>query len=127
MAGELNADPEVLIPAAKTAMGLQGNHEGYLKSLMAVQDELSAYVKSPGGGAQIRTSMMEAHSKGSSLAQTLQEIIQVLHDSGVKIDVSDMDAAAQVQRATSFGSDGMNSVSGDVTGAGANQKINVNW
>ncbi|WP_280451827.1 hypothetical protein, partial [Nocardia cyriacigeorgica] len=43
----------------------------------------------------------------------------VLHDSGVKIDVSDMDAAAQVQRATSFGSDGMNSVSGDVTGAGA--------
>ncbi|MEV0297695.1 hypothetical protein [Nocardia sp. NPDC050710] len=123
MAGELNANPDQLIPAAKTGIGLQGNHEGYLKSLIAVQDELQAAVKSQGGGVAIQQAMTQAWEKGSALSTSLQEIINTLLDTGIKVDVSDMENAAQVQRATAFGLDGVNSVAGDMSGG----KVNTHW
>ncbi|WP_327148000.1 hypothetical protein [Nocardia sp. NBC_01329] len=109
----MEADPEVLIPAAKSALGLQGNHEGYLKSMLAVQDELAAYVQSPGAGNQIAQAMNSAHTAGKQLSQLLQEIIETLQDTGIKIDVSDMENAAQLQNANAWGLDGTSSVSGD--------------
>lgn len=130
MSGELNADPQVLVPTAKTALGLQGNHEGYLKSLLGVKDELQAAVQSPGGGQAIQTTMMDSWEKGRSLGQSLQAILNTLLDTGHKVDATDMDNYQRLIRnlsnsdnATSYGSDGANSVAGDVTAG----KVDVNW
>ncbi|WP_062988208.1 hypothetical protein [Nocardia anaemiae] len=110
----LNADPEVLIPTAKTGLGLQGNHEGYMKALLAVQNELQAAVKSPGGGVAIQQAMQNAWEKGNNLAQKLQDILNELLNTGVKVDASDMEAAAHVQHATAYGLDGVNSIQNDM-------------
>ncbi|APE36905.1 hypothetical protein BOX37_26565 [Nocardia mangyaensis] len=88
-------------------MALQGNHEGYLKALLGVQDELAAAIVSPGAGAAVREAMTNAHSKGADLAVKLQEIITTLQDTGIKIDVSDMEGAAQVRNAASLGTNGV--------------------
>ncbi|WP_280241696.1 hypothetical protein [Nocardia abscessus] len=121
MAGELNAVPDQLIPSAKTAMGLQGNHEGYLKALLGVQDELQAAVKSPGAGNQIVAAMTDAHQAGADLGRQLQEIIQTLLDTGIAVDVQDMENAARVLQATAFGIDG---VAGNDAATG---KVDLTW
>lgn len=107
MAGELNAVPDQIIPTAKTGLGLQGNHEGYLKALIGVQDELQAAVDSPGAGKQIVVAMTDAHKEGADLGRQFQEILQMLLDTGVKVDVTDMENAARVLQATAFGLDGI--------------------
>ncbi|MBF6177879.1 Uncharacterised protein [Nocardia otitidiscaviarum] len=119
----LNADPDVLIPAARNAMALQGNHEGYLKALLGVQDELAAAIVSPGAGAAVREAMTNAHTKGHDLAVKLQEIIQTLQDTGIRIDASDMDAAAQVRNATSLGTNG----AVDVPAPSGTSPVNTNF
>lgn len=123
MSGEMNADPQVLIPTAKTALGLQGNHEGYLKSLLGVKDELEAAVRSKGGGGAIQTTMMDSWEKGSSLGRSLQEILDTLLDTANKVDAADMDAYQQLIRnlsgsenAVSMGSDGQFGVGGKISG-----------
>ncbi|MGK8520047.1 hypothetical protein ACRS6B_00060 [Nocardia asteroides] len=121
MAEELIAEPDQLIPSAKTAMGLQGNHEGYLKALIGVQNELEAAVRSPGGGNQIQAAMAEAHQAGAELGRQLEDIIQTLLETGIAVDVKDMENAAQVLQATAFGLDG---VAGDRTNTG---RVDLLW
>ncbi len=104
-------------------MALQGNHEGYLKALLGVQDELAAAIVSEGAGTAVREAMTNAHQKGHDLAVKLQEIIQTLQDTGIRIDVSDMDAAAQVRNATSLGTNGVV----DVAAPSGSTSINYNW
>lgn len=105
MAG-LHAEVDVIASTGKAAMALQGTHEGYLASMLGVQDELQAAVKSPAGGMAIQQTMTGAYEAGKALSVSLQEIITVLQESGVKIDVSDMDAAAQLNNATALGGSG---------------------
>ncbi|NUS44490.1 MAG: hypothetical protein HOQ24_12475 [Mycobacteriaceae bacterium] len=118
MVYNLNADPATIQAAAKKAMGLQGEHEGYMKATLGIKDELEAYVKSPGAGQAIANAMFDAHTAGSKLAQTLQTVINVLSDAGTSIDTHDMELAAQVNRATAFGLDGKASVDSFAGSAG---------
>ncbi|WP_406271799.1 hypothetical protein OH799_31460 [Nocardia sp. NBC_00881] len=137
----LDADPAVLVPAAQKGLGLQGNHEGYLKALVAVQDELAAAVKSPGGGQAIQTTMFSAWEKGKALSQSLQEILQTLLDGAKQTEAADLDIASQIKSmndfasshgATSLGTDGTNSNLHDMTQTGtyhgqAVGKVNTLW
>ncbi len=124
MTGPMNADPAVIASAGQKAMGLQGNLEGYLKALLAVQSDLDAAVSSPGAGNQINVAMTDAWQKGSSLSSTMVTIIQTLKQTGVNIGESDAQNQAQVQRATEFGVTGQNDVANNVTSAG---KVDLTW
>ncbi|WP_330232503.1 hypothetical protein OHA40_08435 [Nocardia sp. NBC_00508] len=138
----LNADPAHLIPCAQKGMGIQGEHEGYLKALVAVQDELQTAVTSPGGGQAIQSAMYSAWEKGKALSSSLQQILQELTDGANRIGISDEEVKAQIMAAaaehgaTALGADGVNSVAGDMTQTGtvnvdgANQavgKVNTLW
>ncbi|RDI54535.1 hypothetical protein [Nocardia mexicana] len=113
MASPMEADPQVLIPTTKKGIGLQGNHEGYLKALMGVKDELEAAVKSPGAGQAIQSTMQNAWTKGNALAVSLQGLLDIMMDTANKIDSKDMDNFLQLMRtegaetgAAALGADG---------------------
>lgn len=93
-----NGDPHELIPAAQKGIGLQGNHEGYLKALLAVKDELEAAVRSPQATPAIASSMQNALDKGNRLGNAFQDILNVLTDSAHKFSAADMDAYADLIR-----------------------------
>lgn len=135
----MDADPDVLVPAGKKGMALQGNHEGYLKALLGLQNEMEAAVKSPGGGQAIQQALTQSWDKGNKLANSLQEILTTLLDTAHKIGATDLDNYQQVLRAAGAGdshsgaalaADGVNSVAGDVTNVNPNThigKIDVQW
>jgi uncharacterized protein YukE len=75
--------------------------------MVSAQDELFAAVKGDTGRAIYQT-MSQAHSSGKSLAATLQEIVDALTDSGVKIDAHDVASAAEYKQ---FGADNVDSAS----------------
>jgi uncharacterized protein YukE len=96
-------DPQVLQHTAKDAMACQGELEGYLRSWMSLRDEFASAVHGSQTGTAIQTTMDHAHTAGVKLAQTLQEIIDTLKDTGVKIDATDLENAAHMQRAIELG------------------------
>jgi len=96
-------DPAALIATAKKAMGNQGELEGYLKSWMSLRDEFAGYVKNSSTAGAIQTTMDSAHNSGLKLAKTLQDIIDVLRDTGNKVDTTDMENAARVNQAVQLG------------------------
>lgn len=100
-----NGDPKVLSETAKNAMACQGELEGYLRSWMGLRDEFASAVTGSETGKAIQVTMDNAHTAGSKLAQTLQEIIDTLKDTGVKIDATDLESAAKVQQALALGMD----------------------
>lgn len=100
-----NGEPAVLQETAKNAMACQGELEGYLRSWMGLRDEFASAVKGSQTGLAIQTTMDNAHTSGRKLAETLQQIIDTLKDTGVRIDATDLESAARVQQAVSLGTD----------------------
>jgi len=84
-------------------MACQGELEGYLRSWMGLRDEFAVAVQSDGTGRAIQTTMDSAHTAGVKLATTLQEIIDTLKDTSVKIDTQDLEGAAQMNQALALG------------------------
>ena len=138
----MDADPDKLTAAGKKAMALQGNHEGYLKSMLGLQDEMMSVVKSPGGGAAIQQALTDTWHKGSALAKSMQGISETMIDTANKIGSKDLDNYQQVLKGMGgdhhsgayLASDGTNSVGGDITGADFNGdkvvnpgKVDVQW
>ncbi|MEU4345501.1 hypothetical protein AB0H00_30320 [Nocardia sp. NPDC023852] len=101
MATEYNGDPSVLISTAQNAMAVQTELEGYLRSWMSLKDDFAVAVQSDGTGKAIQSTMEIAHTSGVKMARTLQEIIDTLKDTGIKIDSQDLEGAARVQGAVS--------------------------
>ncbi len=103
MATTYTGDPQALSDTAKNAMACQGELEGFLSSWMGLRDEFARAVHGSQTGTQIQNTMDHAHTAGAKLSQTLQEIIDTLKDTGVKIDATDLENAARMQRALSLG------------------------
>lgn len=90
---ELN--PEQVQASANNTAACLGELESHLSGMSNAQDEMYAAVKGQTGAA-IYKSMGEAYSKGKNLAAKLQEIMEALKETGVKVDASDLDASSQV-------------------------------
>ncbi|MEV4128500.1 hypothetical protein [Nocardia sp. NPDC049707] len=103
MATTYTGDPKVLNQTAVNAMACQGELEGYLRSWMSLRDEFASAVHGSQTGTQIQNTMDHAHTAGVKLAQTLQEIIDTLKDTGVRIDAADLQNAATMARAVELG------------------------
>jgi len=99
--------PTELIQTAKNAMVNQGELEGYLRSWMSLRDDFAAFVKDSHTAASIQTTMDSAHTSGKKLAQTLQDILELLRDTGVKIDATDLENKARVDRSSVTGLSGV--------------------
>ncbi|WP_433202618.1 hypothetical protein ACQP1G_12590 [Nocardia sp. CA-107356] len=91
---------------AVKAMACQGELEGYLRSWMGLRDEFASAVHGSQTGTQIQTTMDSAHTAGVNLARTLQDIIDTLKDTSVKVEATDLQNAAHLQRAVELGSNG---------------------
>lgn len=129
-----NGDPKVLIPAAQKGIGLQGNHEGYLKALLAVKDELEAAVDSPNVRPALNQVMQDALQKGNRLGNAFQDILNTLVDTAHKVDAADMDAYADIIRQAQAAHGGAQALGKDM-GAGAGNvadstmagKVSIDW
>lgn len=96
-------DPKVLNQTAVNAMACQGELEGYLRSWMSLRDEFASAIKGSATGTQVQNTMDQAHTAGANLARTLQDIIDTLKDTGVKIDATDLQNQSHLQRAVELG------------------------
>ncbi|WP_040793339.1 hypothetical protein [Nocardia paucivorans] len=101
----LNGDTTQIVSVADYAVAVQGEYEGYLRAWNNTKDEMAAYVQSHGLGNAIQDTMANAHVKGTAIVKKMDEILQVMKDSGVKFSNVNLDAAQQV-RATSLGNNG---------------------
>jgi hypothetical protein len=101
----MEADVDAIQSVGKNALGLQGTLEGYTNAMLGVRDELAAYVQGDTGNA-IGGSMQTAYDQGRALNQKLQDVLNVLLETGVKIGADDLEQAAMVNQATSFGTNG---------------------
>ncbi|MEU0546034.1 hypothetical protein ABZ319_39810 [Nocardia sp. NPDC005978] len=106
MSGDLVAVPAEIAASGKKAMALQGTHEGYLGALASVKEEFRVAASSAGAGDAAQSTLQNAHMAGVKLGRSLQEVIEVLVETGVRIDTSDMDAAAGIDNASALGSNG---------------------
>ncbi|NNH73232.1 hypothetical protein HLB23_25810 [Nocardia uniformis] len=98
-------DPAALQSSANNTAACLGELESHLKALAATQDELHTAVVSQGAGNAIYNTLGNAHVRGLSLAGTLQQIVDGLSDTGVKVDLEDLEGAARVNAA--MGDDGV--------------------
>lgn len=99
----LNGDTTQIVSVADYAEAVKGEYEGYLGAWANTKDEMAVFVKSNGLGNAIQETMGNAHMKGKAIVQKMDEILQVLKESGHKFGNINLEAAQQV-RATSLGS-----------------------
>lgn len=98
-----SGDPKLLQQTAVKAMACHGELEGYLRSWMSLRDDFHGAVHGSQTGTQIQNTMDHAHTSGVQLARTLQDIIDALKDTGNRIDTTDLENAARMQRAVELG------------------------
>ncbi|MEV0032737.1 hypothetical protein [Nocardia sp. NPDC050793] len=120
---EYNGDPERLRGSANNTAACLGELESHLKALFMVQDDLHDAVQSKGTGVAIYNSLGDAHSKGKILAGTLQEIIDELNNTGVQVELQDLEGAGRVNAA--LGND--HAVDAGSWSESSAAKINTSW
>ncbi|MGV9411217.1 hypothetical protein ACWDOP_14975 [Nocardia sp. NPDC003693] len=96
MAITYTGDPSRLQSSANQTAVCLGELESALQGLAAVNTELQASVVSPNTGMAINNTLSNAWNKGKTLGGTLQQIINELGATGVKIDFEDLEGAARV-------------------------------
>ncbi|WP_330257071.1 hypothetical protein OG874_22380 [Nocardia sp. NBC_00565] len=99
MAHFTHVDPTKLKTGAANTSACLGELESNLNGLSSAADELYVAVSGATGTA-INNALSEAFAAGKSLGATLQEIIDALTETGVKIDAHDLDSAAEVVAAS---------------------------
>jgi hypothetical protein len=122
MAITYTGDPSRVQTAANNTAACHGELETQLRSLAHHQEWLQAAVQSQHTGTAIYNALGNAWTQGKALSGTLQNITDALSQSGVNVDVQDLEGAAKLNAMHA-----MAPGAGDVgTWQGGAAKINTN-
>ncbi|NKY59831.1 hypothetical protein [Nocardia flavorosea] len=123
MATAYFGDPADVIAAATEGYGLHGELEGYLSSWMGLKDDYQAAVNGNETGKQIQLTMQAAYDSGKRLAGTMQQILDTLKETGVKVDGMDLEMAAQIKFDDAIAA---NDLGSNTQSLGTNGKLDLN-
>ncbi|WP_228002902.1 WXG100 family type VII secretion target [Nocardia australiensis] len=101
----LNADSANLKSVSGSMADNHGTLEYQLASLASMSDELKAALEGQAGMAA-QSVFADAHARGKKLNVTLNHLIELLTQAGVKIDADDLDGKQRLLRLA--GTDGVN-------------------